>query len=174
MWEPAETELTVLDEPDREAHPDSTRSLWLRFALLAGGLSAAGWAIGAAGLSIVAQTGLSATIVAVLLTSVSTSLPELITAVAAARAGAPTLAVAGVVGGNTFDILFVAVGDALYRDGSIYEAVDRADIFVIAWTVLLVGIAGAGLIRRQRRGIGFEGVAILAAYVLGVAALTAI
>lgn len=171
MWEPARTAETVIDEPDEQAHEESTARMWASFALLAAAISLAGWAVGRSGLSLIAATGLSGTIVGTFFTSISTSLPELITAVAAVRAGALTLAVGGIVGGNTFDILFVAVSDGAYREGSIYEAIGQPDLFVVAWTILLVAIAGAGLIRRQREGIGFEGVAILAIYLLGLAVL---
>lgn len=168
MWLPARTEHTVIDEPDEEAHEESTARLWATFLVLGVAISLVGWAIGRSGLSIIAATGLSGTIVGTFFTSISTSLPELITAVAAVRAGAPTLAVGGIVGGNTFDMIFIAFSDGAYRAGSIYEAVDRADVFVIAWTILLVSIAGAGLVRRQRKGIGFEGIGILAVYALGL------
>ncbi|HET8754881.1 MAG TPA: hypothetical protein VFM58_02670 [Solirubrobacteraceae bacterium] len=174
MWRPHETSETIVDEPDTDAAADvSTRRLWLTFAGLAAAMTVAGWAIGRSGLSIVAATGISSTVVGTFFTSVSTSLPELVTAIAAARAGAPTLAVGGIVGGNTFDMLFVAVADGVYRGGSIYEHLATSDIFVLGWAMLLVAIAGAGLVRRHREGIGFEGVLILALYASGLVALTA-
>jgi cation:H+ antiporter len=75
------------------------------------------------------------------------------------------------VGGNTFDLLFIAAADLVYREGSIYEAIVESDVFVLGWTMLLVGIVGAGLVRRERRGIGFEGIAILALYLAGLATI---
>jgi cation:H+ antiporter len=42
-----------------------------------------------------------------LITSTCTSIPELVTAVAAVRQGSLTLAVGGIVGGNAFDTLFM-------------------------------------------------------------------
>ena len=106
-----------------------------------------------------------------LLTSVATSLPELVTGVAAVRRGAPTLAVGGIIGGNTFDTLFIAVSDTAYREGSIYAETVPQDLFAIGWAMLLTGILGAGLLRRERRGIGFEGIAILVLYLGGVLVL---
>lgn len=172
MWEPRETEQTVLDEPDATLERDtSTVRLWIRFALLAMAIALAGWVVGRSGLSLIAATGISSTIVGTFLTSIVTSLPELVTAVAAVRAGALTLAIGGIIGGNAFDVLFVAGADIAYREGSLYGAATDPDVFVIAWTLLLVGIAGAGLVRRQQRGIGFEGVAILVLYALGAVVL---
>lgn len=173
MWQPVRTEETVVDEPRPEAHGESTGRMWVSFFVLGAVLSAAGWAVGRSGLSIIAATGLSATLVGTFFTAVSTSLPELVTSVAAVRAGAPTLAIGGIVGGNTFDVLFIAVSDGVYREGSIYSAVAETDVFVIGWTLVLVSIAGAGLVRREReRGIGFEGVAILVVYLAGLLTLS--
>lgn len=65
-------------------------------------------------------------------------------------------------------MLFIAVADGVYQQGSIYAGVTEADIFVIGWTMALIAILGAGLVRRQRHGIGFEGTSILALYAAGV------
>jgi cation:H+ antiporter len=45
-------------------------------------------------------------------------------------------------------------------------------LFVLGWTMLLVGSMGAGLVRRERSGIGFEGIAILALYFAGLATIS--
>lgn len=169
MWEPIQTKDTVVDEPESSSFEESWKTIWIRFALLAAVVAVSGYLVARAGISIVAATDLSETLVGTFFTSVSTSLPELVTAVAAVRAGALTLAVGGIVGGNTFDVLFVAAADGMYREGSIYAAVARADLFVLGWTMLLVGIVTAGLLRRERRGIGFEGYAVFGLYLAGLA-----
>jgi Ca2+/Na+ antiporter len=46
---------------------------------------------------------------------VVTSLPELVTTLAAVRRGALQLAVGGIIGGNTFDTLFLTISDVGYR-----------------------------------------------------------
>ncbi len=171
MWEPEETRDTDLDVPDEPEDGETGRGLVVRFAVLTLVVGVAGWGVGRAGISIVAATGLSGSVVAVLLTSVATSLPELVTGVAAVRRGAPTLAVGGIIGGNTFDTLFIAVSDTAYREGSIYAETVPQDLFAIGWAMLLTGILGAGLLRRERRGIGFEGIAILVLYLGGVLVL---
>src|SRR6056297_715374 len=171
MWQPRRTADTWLDEPE-EAEPDERLTgLWTQFGALAVITAFSGWVVGRAGLSLIEATGLSGTFVAVAFTAVATSLPELITGLAAVRAGALTLAVGGIIGGNTFDTLFIAVSDIVYQRGSLYEQVVPSDLFVIGWTTLLTGILGAGLIRRQRAWIGFEGVAILGGYVGGLVIL---
>jgi cation:H+ antiporter len=172
MWHPEQTEDTRLDEPDEPEAGETLAGLWVRFGALAAVTAASGWVVGQSGLSLIEATGLSGTFVAVAFTAVATSLPELITGIAAVRAGALTLAVGGIIGGNTFDTLFIAVSDVVYQDGSLYEQVVASDLFVLGWTMLLTGILGAGLIRRQRAWIGFEGFAILGGYVGGLIILS--
>lgn len=171
MWHPEKTDDDRIDEPDEPEAGETLTGLWVRFGALAVATAASGWVVGQSGLSLIEATGLSGTFVAVAFTAVATSLPELITGIAAVRAGALTLAVGGIIGGNTFDTLFIAVSDVVYQDGSLYEQVVLSDLFVIGWTILLTGILGAGLIRRQRAWIGFEGFAILGGYVVGLVIL---
>lgn len=171
LWRPERTTETRLDEPDEPEVGETLAGLWARFAGLGAVVAVAGLVVGRAGLSVTEHTGLTGTFVAVVFTSVATSLPELITGIAAVRAGALTLAVGGIIGGNTFDTLFVAVGDIVHRPGSIYAAIEQSDLFVIGWTLLMTGILGAGLLRRQRGRIGFEGVAILGLYITGLLTL---
>ncbi|MGD8206556.1 MAG: hypothetical protein PVH47_00600 [Thiohalocapsa sp.] len=96
------------------------------------------------------------------------------TSIAAARQGALTLAVGGIIGGNTFDVLFLAFSDIAYRDGSLYRAVGPQPLFIVSLTILLTAMLLLGLIRRERRGlgsIGFESVAVLVIYLLGMTVL---
>ncbi|MEX2487461.1 MAG: hypothetical protein WD377_07580 [Nitriliruptoraceae bacterium] len=172
MWHPEKTEDDRIDEPDEPEAGETLGGLWRQFGALAATTAAAGWVVGQSGLSLIEATGLSGTFVAVAFTAVATSLPELITGIAAVRAGALTLAVGGIIGGNTFDTLFIAVSDVVYQDGSLYEQVVASDLFVLGWTMLLTGILGAGLIRRQRAWIGFEGFAILGGYIGGLVILS--
>jgi cation:H+ antiporter len=76
--------------------------------------------------------------------------------------------VSGIIGGNAFDTLFVAISDVAYREGSIYHAITSQQMFLMALTTLLIGILLMGLLRREERGIaniGFESFAILVLYI---------
>ncbi|WP_136068175.1 sodium:calcium antiporter [Modicisalibacter radicis] len=171
MWSPSRTHETRLDEPDAQALQRSLGSLWLTFALMAAVLGVTGWLLERSATVIAEETGLSQAAVGVLMTSIATSLPELVTSIAAVRRGALTLAVAGIIGGNAFDTLFAAVSDIAYRGGSIYHAVPDQVSLWIALALLMTGILMTGLIRRQEQGpghIGFESVAIIGCYAAGV------
>lgn len=170
MWFPQETRETERDVPHEEAGPSNPR-LWSVFALLAALTAASGWVIARAGTSIAAHTGLSETLVGALFTAISTSLPELVTSVAAVRQGSPTLAVGGIIGGNAFDVLFLAFADVAYRPGSLYHAVEHQQLFLLALSVVLTAVLEMGMLRRERRGlanIGAEGVLLLALYFGGM------
>ncbi|MBB3143347.1 cation:H+ antiporter, partial [Halomonas organivorans] len=167
MWRPAQTRETTPDVPDPRAQSGSARRLWLSFAGLALVLGASGWLLEGAASTIAEDTGLGQSVVGVLMTAVVTSLPELVTSVAAVRRGALTLAVAGIIGGNAFDTLFVAASDLAYRGGSIYHAMPDGVALWVALSLLMTAILLVGMIHRERLGpgrIGFESLAIAGCY----------
>lgn len=171
-WNPAETRFTQTEGDGEQGEDDerSTPRLWRVFALTALGTGLAGWFVARSGISIAEQTGISSTVVGGLFTAVATSTPELVSAIAAVRRGALILAVGDIIGGNAFDVLFVAMADVFYRDGSIYHAVGANEVFLIALGILLTGVLLMGLVRREERGIaniGFESALILGLYVAG-------
>lgn len=168
MWAPVRTNETREDEPDAEGVQANLGRLWAEFALLAVAVVVVGYLVGRAGLSVVQATGVSGTVVGAFATSIATSVPELVTSIAAVKSGALTLAVGGIVGGNAFDLLFIGASDIAYRSGSVYAALTEADMFVLAWAMLLVAIVTAGLLRRQKEGIGFEGIGVVAVYLAGL------
>ncbi|MFZ1027879.1 MAG: hypothetical protein WAN66_16860 [Limnoraphis robusta] len=119
-------------------------------------------------------TGLGETVVGGLFIAISTSLPELVTSVAAVKRGALTLAISGIIGGNTFDVLLLSFSDFADPEGSIYNAITQSEVFVIALTILMTSILLLGLLRREKSGIGnigFETFSILLLYLGGFVVL---
>lgn len=175
LWLPRRTADTRPDEPSTDRASSSLSGLWVRFVALGLVLAAGGWVVARTGIVIVERTGLSQTAVGALFTAVGTSLPELVTSVAAVRQGALTLAVGGVLGGNAFDVLFLAFADVAFREGSVYHAATQRQVFVIALALLLTGIVLLGLLRRERKGIagiGFESFLVLLLYLGGALLIT--
>ncbi len=82
------------------------------------------------------RTGVGEASAGAVLLGATTSLPWLVM-LAAVWIGALTLAVADIIGGNTFDVLFVAAADVAYRGRSIYHAADQSAVFTTAMTVRL-------------------------------------
>ena len=173
MWEPVSTDQTRYDAPEDDSEPGkSPVRLIFVFIAMALVLSVAGWAIARAGAALSDRVGLSETLVGALMTAVITSLPELVTTLSAVRRGALQLAVGGIIGGNTFDTLFLTISDAGYRDGSIYHAVGNSDLFWNATALVMTAILMLGLLLREKEGafrIGFESVALF--FIFGTAVI---
>lgn len=178
MWYPRHTPSTREDrpEPESDAGPSTPRlaAIFIGLVLVTG---VAGYVVAISGASIARQSGISGSLVGALMTATATSLPELVTTIAAVRRGALQLAVGGIIGGNTFDVLFLSASDVAYGDGSIYNAIDASSRFWALVGVAMTAVLLLGLIRRQEGGfanIGFESLGIVVLYIgaISVAATT--
>lgn len=52
-----------------------------------------------------------------------------------------------------------------------FLAIDLRTLFILGLTIVLTSVLAAGLVHRERRGIGFEGVGIHVIYAAGVLSL---
>jgi cation:H+ antiporter len=169
MWRPVSTRETREDTPDEAVDEtgEAIRPVAIRFVILLAILGVAGYTIAQAGARIADAANISDTAVGSILTAISTSLPELVTTVAAVRRGAAQLAVGGIIGGNAFDILFLTLADVAYRDGSLYHAIGASDMMWVGVGLAMTTVLLMGLIARERSGpanIGAESVAMLTIY----------
>lgn len=167
-WKPQQTSETKEDEPDEDASGKSTKRMAIEFIVFGGAVAVAGWAVAIAAESMMEHFGLTATFTGAVVMGLVNAMPETITAVAAVRRGALTLAIAGVLGGNAFDALNLVVGDAFYREGSLYHAAEDGQLFVGVVAIVLTVIIIMGLVQREKRGpagIGWESLTMLILYV---------
>ena len=121
-------------------------------------------------MAIVDRTHLSATAVGTVFTAVANSLPELVTAIAAVRIGAVSLAVGDIIGGNAFEVIFLSLADLSYQ-GSIYSAFSPANRATALMALLMTTVLLLGMLRRERLGIariGFGSAAVLLLYAVSV------
>lgn len=103
--------------------------------------------------------GISAGVIGLTLVAIGTSLPELATAVAAARRRENGLVVGNLLGSNLFNSLIVAGGVALFRPGTL-----EGDFTLTLLTMMAIG-AGAGILGVMgNRYVRAEGAALLAVY----------
>jgi len=178
MWGPRETEETRTDIPDEPAGDRRTMvRLALSFVALAVVVGISGYVVAKSGIVIAERGDIAEGVVGAFLTGVVTSLPELVTTVSAVRRGALTLAVGGILGGNTFDVLFVAFSDIAYREGSIYHTLSAQQSTLFVVSILMTSVLILGLLRREKHGfanIGFESVLIIGIYIVGMATMAAI
>jgi len=170
MWLVRKTDATRNEEDDET---QDGRTLWVigaLFAALVCIVGFAGWVVGETGILLSERLGISQGVVGALGTAIVTSLPELVTTIAAVRRGALQLAIGGIIGGNMFDALFIASSDVFYRNGSIYNAIEERTLFWMALVIAMTGILLIGLLRRERQGpagIGWESVLLIALWVGG-------
>ena len=177
MWHPRTTDETVEDEPEPEYQSQSLLKLTVGVVILAVVTAVGGAAVAESAENLVAMTGLAEVVVGGIFMAIATSLPELVTSMAAVREGALTLAVSDIVGGNFFDVLFVAAADLAFLQGSLYHGTGVGDreVFLIALTIVLNVTFLGGLLYRQKAGpatIGVEGVTMILTYALGFLVLS--
>ena len=175
MWSPRITIATVEDAPDDENLKKlSLRKVTITFIISAIVVALAGFMVAKTGITIADKTGLSESLVGVLLTAIATSFPELIVSISAVRRGALTLSVGNIIGGNSFDVLFIAFADIAYGKGSILHAITQNQVFIMGLTMLMTSTLILGLLHREREGfgkIGWESLLIIILYFAGNAVL---
>jgi len=176
MWHPRLTGETREDVPDEHSRREPLGPLALDMFLTGAAVAVAGWAIAWSADRTAAITELGDSLLGGTMVAISTSLPELVTTVAAVRQGALTLAVGGILGGNTFDTLFVTLADAAYLKGPILADVTARETQLVAMSILMTSVLLLGLMRRQRTGpgnIGAETVLLVVLYAIVVLLLGA-
>ncbi|MGY1825556.1 sodium:calcium antiporter [Blastococcus sp. SYSU DS0541] len=180
MWQPKHTDQTADDDEgngdgdsdeagagDGNGNGDerSTARLWGLLAAFGLVTGVAGWLVGRAGLSVIARTDLDSGVLGFTLTTAISSLPELVVLLTAVRMGQLTLGVGNIVGGNVYDILMISVADVGYLEGPIYRDAGPTSLILVGGTLLMTAVLAAGLLMRDRKWIGFEGVSIPLIYV---------
>ena len=131
----------------------ATRTVYIRFALAATAIIAAGIWLSFIGDEISEATGWGNTFVGTLFLAVTTSAPELVVAVSALRMGAVDLAVADILGANMLDIAMIVPIDLAYGQGFILSAVSRSHLIITAVALAMSLLAMGGLRFRQKRKV---------------------
>lgn len=97
--------------------------------------------------------GISERFIGLTIVAFGTSLPELVTSVAAARRGNSDIAVGNIVGSNLFNIMFV-VGITAVIVPVVYQPTFRVDsIVAVAAAVLLLVCVYRGRVLKRRHGL---------------------
>ena len=177
LWKAKDTPDTQKESKKASPHfaSMSLKRLLCEFGLLAFVTCGVGLVLARTAIVLAARTGFNETVIGGFLTSIITSLPELVTTLAAIRRGALNLAVGDIIGGNSFDVLFLAGADMFYRAGSLYHQMNAHHMLMMSVTVFMTGILMMGMLRRERFGpinIGFESVLLILSYAFLVFAIT--
>jgi len=102
-------------------------------------------------------TGIGTTVVGGVLLALTTSLPEIVTTVAAFRIGAADMAFSNIIGSNLFNVVVLAVDDVLYLGGPITSHASPAQL---ATAIIAMGMTATVIValavRKQRKFLGLS------------------
>ena len=103
------------------------------------------------------ETGLGATFVGSTLVALVTSLPELVTTLAAIRLGAADMAIGNLFGSNLFNMFVLGLADVFYAQGRFLGAISPDFVLIGLIGLLMTGLGLVGnLARLERRLLGVE------------------
>lgn len=120
---------------------------WLAFVACIGLIAVAGSQLSRYGDVIAEKTGMSGTWIGLILLATVTSLPELVTGITSVTvANAPDIAVGNILGACVFNLVIIVVLDLFYRQGSVYTDVNQGHILSAAFGVMIIGVAGMGIV----------------------------
>ena len=141
------------------------------FALAALGIVLAAPYLASSAKDLAEQTGIGTTFVGTSLLALTTSLPELVTALAAVRLGAFDLAVGNLFGSNAFNMAALFIVDVAYRQGPLLSVVSSTHVLTALWSILLMNVGLMGIIyRAEKRFLLIEpdGFLMIVGYGLGM------
>jgi cation:H+ antiporter len=121
---------------------------------------------------VAAVTGIGTTFIGTWLVALTTSLPELVTSLAAVRIRAYDLAVGNLFGSNAFNMAIFVVLDPVHRGGAILSAVSPVHAVSALVAVALMSLALAALVYRAQGRLALlepSSALIVVGYVLGLA-----
>lgn len=148
----------------------SITSVWARYLAAAALVIAAAFFLSKSADVIAQATGLGGTFIGTTLVAFTTSMPEVVTTIAAVRLGAIDLAVGNVLGSNIFNMTILLVSDIFYRGGYILSAGSTTHAITALVGLILSGLVVlmlvAPTVRRFRR-LSAEAAILLAVYFIG-------
>jgi len=160
---------TTASPVTEEDVPPGTPKLWVA---LAGFLAAAGVLIAitpmmvSSATEIAEVTGLGTTFVGTTLVALVTSLPELVTTLAAIRIGASDMAIGNLFGSNMFNMFAIGLTDIFYTDGRFLATIDPAFLIVGMLGLLMTAVGLVGNLARLERRIWIIEVDSLALFII--------
>ncbi len=147
------------------------RRAWAGFAVAALAVLVSAPFLAGAAQAIAMRTGVSATFIGTSLVAITTSMPELVTALAAVRLGAFDLAVGNLFGSNAFNMAAFFFADVAFADGPLLSAVAPAHALTALWSILLMNVGLMGIMYRvEKRYLLIEpdSVVMIVGYFLGL------
>jgi cation:H+ antiporter len=124
--------------------------IWLKLALCGALIAMAGTLLTRYADVIADKTGISGAWIGLVLLGFVTSLPELVTGISAVTlAQAPGLAIGDALGSLVFNLLILALIDAMNRKAPLYRIATQSHVLSAAWGIVLIGMVGLSLVMAQ-------------------------
>jgi cation:H+ antiporter len=165
-------EATVEETPaTTRERKQMLRNTIFRFVATTGVIVVAAPFLASSANDIAQSTGIGATFVGSSLVAITTSLPELVTAVAAVRLGAFDLAVGNLFGSNAFNMCILLFTDIAYRSAPLLSVASSTHVFTAFLSILLMNIGIMGIIYRAEKRfflIEPDSALMILGYVLGM------
>jgi cation:H+ antiporter len=161
----------LAEQQDDSTSRDELRRAGIGFALGAVILLVAAPFLAWSAERIAEETGATATFIGTSLVAITTSLPELVTAIAAVRLGAFDLAVGNLFGSNAFNMAAFFFADVAFRGGGLLSSVSPAHVMTALWSILMMNLGLMGIIYRAEKRfmlIEPDSLLMIVAYVLGL------
>jgi cation:H+ antiporter len=102
---------------------------------------------------IAAITGLGTTFIGTTLVALVTSLPEMVTTIAAIRLGSDDMAIGNLFGSNMFNMMAIGLTDVFYLQGRFLAVIDPAFLLVAVMGLLMTGLGLIGNLARLERRV---------------------
>ena len=117
------------------------------------------------------QSGVSTTFLGTSLVAVVTTLPELVTSLAAVRIGAFDLAVGNLFGSNTFNMAAFLFADLAYSGGPLFGAIASTHALTALWGMVMMNVGLMGIVYRVEKRywlIEPDSLVMILGYLLGL------
>lgn len=159
------------DEPRSEL---TLPALWTRVGVDGAFIFAAGYALSQTGDAIATQAGLTSAIVGFALIGTATSLPELVTIIAALRLGRPEMAFGQVLGTNFVNLSLLPLSDLVFSGEPVLNTLGRFEVLSALLGAILIGVFMVGLLEHRNRTIfrmGIDSALVIVIFTLGLGVL---
>ncbi len=100
-------------------------------------------------------TGLGATFIGTTLVALVTSLPELVTTLAAVKIGADDMAIGNLFGSNMFNMFAIGLTDLFFTQGRFLAVIDPSFLLVAMLGLLMTGIGVVGNLAKLEKRLWF-------------------
>ncbi|WP_373893481.1 sodium:calcium antiporter [Virgibacillus sp. CBA3643] len=149
---PSPQENEDATKADEQEEPEEKKSISIKKAVIGFIIAAVvimivGSVLSVTGDRIAVITGLGSSFVGSILIAATTSLPEAVSVFAAFRLKNPNLAVGSILGSNMFNMVIIAVSDAVYQGGAILTDVSGSNLYTAIGISILSAILIWALIR---------------------------